>query len=47
MPRQLDPGFIEADSTNLPVVDTFTVYDFLTKEDRYNAAEFSNVKLAK
>jgi hypothetical protein len=47
MPRKtLEEGFIKEDSRNLPKIGAFTVFDFLTKYDRFNAAESRNVKLS-
>ena len=47
MPRKkLEEGFVKGDSNNLPKISAFTIFDFLTKDDRFNAPESRNVKLS-
>ncbi|XP_046142526.1 uncharacterized protein LOC114882098 [Osmia bicornis bicornis] len=40
----IEPGFVKADSTNLPNIDVFMVAEFVKNDDRYNAAEIRLVK---
>ncbi|XP_031337157.1 uncharacterized protein LOC116166348 [Photinus pyralis] len=37
-------NFVKASSNNLPSVDIFMVMEFIKEDDRFNAAEFRNVK---
>ncbi|KAJ8676790.1 hypothetical protein QAD02_012577 [Eretmocerus hayati] len=46
MPQTLEAGFLKADSTNLPIIGTFVVWDFLSKDRRFNLPECQNVKTA-
>ena len=42
----LEEKFIKADSTNLPKINSFMVYEFLIKDERYNDPEVRGVKLS-
>ena len=44
MANKLEPGFIKADSRNLPRIDTFMVYEFISTDDRFNEPEIKGVK---
>ena len=38
-------GFTKADTTNLPEINPFMVYEFLTTDERFNAPEVRGKKL--
>ena len=40
----VEPGYVKADSTNLPKIDIFMVAEFVKNDARYNAAEIRLVK---
>ncbi|XP_043478494.1 uncharacterized protein LOC122513004 [Leptopilina heterotoma] len=44
MVNKLDPGFEKADTTNLPKLSVFMVYEYITNNERYNAPEVRGVK---
>ncbi|XP_043484808.1 uncharacterized protein LOC122512804 [Leptopilina heterotoma] len=44
MPCKLDSGFEKADSSNLPKISIFMVWEYLVTDDRYNAPEVRGVK---
>lgn len=44
--NNLVPGFVKADSTNLPKIDIFMVCEFIKKSDKFNPAEVKNEKAA-
>lgn len=44
--KQLEEGFVQADSRNLPNIDIFMVLEFINEDDRFNAAEIRMVKSA-
>lgn len=44
MANILDPGFLEANSTNLPTPHVFMVWEYIVTNDRYNAPEVRGVK---
>ncbi|XP_051156855.1 uncharacterized protein LOC127278934 [Leptopilina boulardi] len=44
MVNKLDPGFEKADTTNLPKINVFMVYEYITNNERYNAPEVRGVK---
>ncbi|KAJ8673163.1 hypothetical protein QAD02_004425 [Eretmocerus hayati] len=46
MPQKLEAGFLKADSTNLPIVGAFAVWDFLSRDKRFTLPECQNVKTA-
>ncbi|KMQ86833.1 hypothetical protein RF55_14085 [Lasius niger] len=46
MANNLVPGFVKADSTNLPKIDIFMVCEFIKKSDKFNPAEVKNEKAA-
>lgn len=46
MPNQLDPGFVRADSTNLPKISIFMVWEYIVTDERYNAPEVRGIKAA-
>lgn len=46
MANILEPGFVKADSTNLPKIDMFMVCEFIKRSDKFNAAEVRNAKAA-
>ena len=46
MNNSLKEGFIKADSTNLPEINPFMVWEFLTTDQRFNAPEIRGEKLA-
>ena len=45
MANRLDPGFMKADSSNLPEIDVFMVAEYVKNCDFFNQAEVRNVKL--
>lgn len=44
MPNQLEPGFVKADSTNLPKISIFMVWEYIVSDERYNAPEVRGIK---
>jgi len=40
----VDPGFVKANSSNLPKIDIFMVAEFVKNDDRCNTAEIRLVK---
>ncbi|KAL7293484.1 hypothetical protein TKK_0012931 [Trichogramma kaykai] len=47
MPKKtVEDGFVKGDSSNLPKVTAFMVFEFLTRDDRFNTPETRNVKLS-
>lgn len=38
------PGYVKADSTNLPKIDMFMIIEFITSDGRFNAAEVRGAK---
>lgn len=46
MANVLELGFIKANSTNLPKIDMFMVFEFIKQSDKFNAAEVRNAKAA-
>lgn len=44
MSNRLDPDFVKADSTNLPKINVFQVWEYLVTDERYNAPEVRGVK---
>lgn len=46
MANILKPGFIKADSRNLPKIDIFMVFEYIKQSDKFNAAEVRNAKAA-
>ena len=47
MANHLESGFVKADSRNLPRVDTYMVFEFISTDDRFNAPEIRGVKADK
>lgn len=45
MQRMLEPNFEKADSTNLPKITAFMTYEFIVKDERYNAPEVRGDKM--
>lgn len=45
MNKYLKEGFIKADTTNLPKINPFMIYEFLITDDRFNAPEVRGEKL--
>ena len=45
MNKYLKEGYLKADTTNLPTVNSFKIYEFLIKDDRFNAPEVRGEKL--
>jgi len=44
MSNKLDPSFIKADSTNLPKIMVFMVWEYIVNDERYNAPEVREIK---
>ncbi|XP_011701425.1 PREDICTED: uncharacterized protein LOC105458063 [Wasmannia auropunctata] len=44
MPNQLDLGFVKANSTNLPKISVFMVWEYIANDERYNAPEVRGIK---
>lgn len=44
MNLKLEPGFVKADSRNLPKIDIFMVLNYIKNDDRFNDPEVRNVK---
>lgn len=44
MPNQLDSGFVKADSTNLPKINVFMVWEYIINDERHNAPEIRGIK---
>ncbi|KAJ8670103.1 hypothetical protein QAD02_001362 [Eretmocerus hayati] len=44
MPQKLEEGFFKADSTNLPVVGAFAIWDYLNRDKRFTLPECRNAK---
>ena len=45
MANRLEPRFVNANSRNLPKVDTFMVFEFIFSDDKFNAPEVRGVKV--
>ena len=43
MPNKLEEGFVKADSTNLPKVHVFMIWDFLMRSKKHNIPESNSV----
>ena len=44
MPHKLETGFVKADSTNLPKVHVFMIWDFLMESKKHNIPDVRGVK---
>ena len=44
MPNKLETGFVKTDSTNLPKVHVFMIWDFLMGSKKHNIPEVRRVK---
>ena len=44
MANRLEERFVKADSRNLPKVDIFMVYEYISTDDRFDAPEIRGVK---
>lgn len=44
MANRLEEGFTQADSRNLPKLDTAMIYNYLSTDERFNAPEVRGAK---
>lgn len=44
MSLKLEPGFVKADSGNIPKIDIFMVLNYIKNDDRFNDPEVRNAK---
>lgn len=41
---KLEPGYVKADSGNLPEINAFMVFDYIKNDDRFNDPELRSAK---